>query len=74
MAMTRGKRAQKDKQNINKQMINKNTQKEKRNWRQHIQDIGLQIKQETEPKMQKNDSNLQTRHRTSVNKHGHKIN
>lgn len=74
MAMTRGKRAQKDKQNINKQMINKNTQKEKRNWRQHIQDIGLQIKQETEPKMQKNDSNLQTRHRTTVNKHGHKIN
>lgn len=74
MAMTRGKRAQKDKQNINKQMINKNTQKEKRNWRQHIQDKGLQIKQETEPKMQKNDSNLQTRHRTSVNKHGHKIN
>lgn len=72
--MTRGKRAQKDKQNINKQMINKNTQKEKRNWRQHIQDIGLQIKQETEPKMQKNDSNLQTRHRTTVNKHGHKIN
>lgn len=51
MAMTRGKRAQKDKQNINKQMINKNTQKEKRNWRQHIQDKGLQIKQETEPKM-----------------------
>lgn len=74
MAMTRGKRAQKDKQNINKQMINKNTQKEKRNWRQHIQDIGLQIKQETEPKMQKKDSNLHTRHRTSVNKHGHKIN
>lgn len=74
MAMTRGKRAQKDKQNINKQMINKNTQKEKRNWRQHIQDKGLQIKQETEPKMQKNDSNLQTRHRTSVNKHGHTIN
>lgn len=51
-----------------------NTQKEKRNWRQHMQDKGLQIKQETEPKMQKNDSNLQTRHRTTVNKHGHKIN